>query len=606
MSDNRPRPPVLEPGTFRAADGSVRRFSDYRPSANDRPAHSSSATLYTVIEQFHRDLDRLSRQLFESTGSDPDTVRMAESSDRDLRLRFNRDPQPQNDTLPDSSAIASHNIPSSLPPLRSRARAPIINAASRSSRYRSVNRGLERLHSQLDDMNRNFRDNNSDLRALLDYNPTSPRTTSPVPPIIYPLDMPDETRQTKRRKLDADKLASGFKGFQYGQYGQVEPGQLDMEIVSCDGGLYSDEHSYPPENILKNDASVYCTKGNRCNIILRHQAGTVFSLSELVIKAPGTRFSCPYVSAASPFTTSLLTDAPRVREGLVFVSMDSNDILTRTAQYQIQYLPPRNPRRSTVVFRHDEDGVVSRHQSRGVRAYAYFGGPDEDDDYQEEQDYPTAQIPRIHCLPTPFTVTTDYSEVESEDDPTARPRPPPPNPNRIGQLPFESDDDSDDTMAMYTRGGGGGIPPPWPEAMVDNSMEFLHGTTRALNVRGRDRLHRRQLQQRRAAALRAAEMDIGELPGTTTTSAGGMTLEEAQEQSQLATQEAVRAVGGELLAPLAHFSMENKRNRCHVKFDPPVTGRYVLLKMWSPVLDPVNKNIDIQTVVVKGVCGAEV
>lgn len=105
----------------------------------------------------------------------------------------------------------------------------------------------------------------------------------------------EETRRIKRRKLDSDRITSSFKGFRYGRYGQVEPGQLELEIVSCDGGLYSDEPSYAAENILKNDATVYCTKGNRCNVVLRHQGATVFSLKELVIKAPGSDFSSPYV-----------------------------------------------------------------------------------------------------------------------------------------------------------------------------------------------------------------------------------------------------------------------------------------------------------------------
>lgn len=105
--------------------------------------------------------------------------------------------------------------------------------------------------------------------------------------------MAEENRRVKRRKLDSDRILSAFPAPRYGRYGQVEPGQLTMEIVSCDGGLFLDEKSHPPENILKNDASVYCTKGNRCNIILKHQGGTVFSLTELIIKAPGLDYSCP-------------------------------------------------------------------------------------------------------------------------------------------------------------------------------------------------------------------------------------------------------------------------------------------------------------------------
>lgn len=59
-----------------------------------------------------------------------------------------------------------------------------------------------------------------------------------------------------------------------------------MEIVSCDGGMFSNESSYAAENILRNDNSVYCTKGNRCNIVLRHQGSTAFTLQELIIKGP--------------------------------------------------------------------------------------------------------------------------------------------------------------------------------------------------------------------------------------------------------------------------------------------------------------------------------
>lgn len=77
-----------------------------------------------------------------------------------------------------------------------------------------------------------------------------------------------------------------------------------------------------------------------------------------------------------------------------------------------------------------------------------------------------------------------------------------------------------------------------------------------------------------------------------------MTLAEAAEASQLATQEAVRAVGGELLAPHAKFFIEKGKNRCTIKFDPPVSGRYILLKMYHP-----SDNIDIQGVFVKGFGG---
>lgn len=71
-------------------------------------------------------------------------------------------------------------------------------------------------------------------------------------------------------------------------------------MVSCDGGMFSNEFAYAVENILKNDSSVYCTKGNRCNIVLRHQGDTPFTLKELLIKGPTSmNYSHPYVFPTS-------------------------------------------------------------------------------------------------------------------------------------------------------------------------------------------------------------------------------------------------------------------------------------------------------------------
>ena len=131
---------------------------------------------------------------------------------------------------------------------------------------------------------------NAELRRLLDMtnhiNLMTPLLRSNMSPTNRPHDFPDDNVRSKRRKIDSHRLVPSFKGFRYGKYGQVEPGQLQMEIVSCDGGMFSNESSYSADNILKMDSSVYCTKGNRCNIVLRHQGATVFTLSELIIKAP--------------------------------------------------------------------------------------------------------------------------------------------------------------------------------------------------------------------------------------------------------------------------------------------------------------------------------
>jgi hypothetical protein len=167
---------------------------------------------------------------------------------------------------------------------------------------------LHELDHSIDDLD----EANSRLRALLDLtnNPLRPpHATSHDPSAVDPFsmrvsfspstyrpnDLPDDSnRRNKRRKLDAEKPSHNFKGFRYGKYGQLEPGQLQMEMVSCDGGMFSNRAAYSADNILKDDNSVYCTKGNRCNIILRHQGATAFTLQELVIKAPASmNFSHP-------------------------------------------------------------------------------------------------------------------------------------------------------------------------------------------------------------------------------------------------------------------------------------------------------------------------
>lgn len=231
------------------------------------------------------------------------------SSERDLRRRFNRDPPTSNSPLiepdlelPSISSISPSHTPS-LPPLRSLGSRRLTDqeiafrrferAAERAQRSNDAYQRRNRVSSQsnIDDLGR-LDDANSHLRALLDFTNNNPISPS-ISRAMSPTDYHDDGRRTKRRRLDSDKTAQIFKGFRYGKYGQSEPGQLTMELVSCDGGMYSNEPAYAAENILKNDSSVYCTKGNRCNIVLRHQGATTFSLEELVIKAPGSNFSSP-------------------------------------------------------------------------------------------------------------------------------------------------------------------------------------------------------------------------------------------------------------------------------------------------------------------------
>lgn len=149
--------------------------------------------------------------------------------------------------------------------------------------------------STFEDLEDDLDDANSQLRALLDY--TNATIMTPLSPSSNPQSAQQEhaedSRRVKRRKLDSEKTEPYRRAFRYGKFGQVEPGQLKMEIESCDGGIYADERINPPDNILENDSSVYCTKRNRCNIVLRHKGAEVFTVKEIVIRAPAHGFSSP-------------------------------------------------------------------------------------------------------------------------------------------------------------------------------------------------------------------------------------------------------------------------------------------------------------------------
>lgn len=279
---------------------------------------------------------------------------------------------------------------------------------------------------------------------------------------------------------------------------------------------------------------------------------------------------------------------------MVFVAMESDELLTRTAQYQIQYQPSRAHRRATVIIRHERQGSsVARIQARTLQAYSYGGDHDDDDDDDDEEDYRTAQIPpEFTASRPPFNITTECSDDEADLDEsdlgeldysgiisagtrgTRYSDMMPPGrrtPYHIGALPFENDssDDGADVWGPPSRN-------EWP-TLDEVTAIRRHYPASSSRPRGSDRSGR----------------------------GGGMTLEEAREASQIATQEAVRAVGGQLMAPLAHFFIEKDKNRCTIRFDPPVSGRFILLKMWSPHHDVHDgpKNIDIQAVIAKGFAG---
>lgn len=253
-------------------------------------------------------------RLFRDSSAQADSSRDMSSNQpsRDLQRRFSREPPPRRSEVQLPSFASLPNSAPSLPPLRTfnnRRSSNILSSPSGSSghprprpernlsRYRPPEQQRLSNPTSFEDLEYNLDDANSQLRALLEY--TSTTITSPLSPPSNSHtpqhEQADDGRRVKRRKLDSERSGSSFKGFRYGRFGQIEPGQLKMEIDSCDGGVYADDASNPPENILMNNDSVYCSKKDSCNIVLRHQGATVFTLTELVIRAPGPKFSRPWV-----------------------------------------------------------------------------------------------------------------------------------------------------------------------------------------------------------------------------------------------------------------------------------------------------------------------
>ena len=130
--------------------------------------------------------------------------------------------------------------------------------------------------------------------------PSLPRRTSVDMNLAEYSGEAEVNRRRKRPKLGDEFSTIRSRGFRYDWKGRAAPGRLKMEIHECNGGLHSgaaaqDCGRYKQENILVNDQSVYCTEANKCNIIMRHGEEACFSVTKLVIKAPGSLFTAPYV-----------------------------------------------------------------------------------------------------------------------------------------------------------------------------------------------------------------------------------------------------------------------------------------------------------------------
>ncbi|KAF7596288.1 hypothetical protein BBP40_002432 [Aspergillus hancockii] len=379
------------------------------------------------------------------------------------------------------------------------------------------------------------------------------------PHLEMPIDMShgdDGDRwRVKRRKLDSDDNREGLQSFRYGQYGQVVSGALMMELASCDGGTYEPQgESSWPDNILRNDSSVYCTKSDRCNLVLKHRGETPFCLKKIVIKAPKSDYDTP------------------IQEGMVFVSMTSDELLARTAQYQIQCTSRWNRRHRRSGMQPSQEYLNSyRHPLQSLTGRN--SQSESDTDISDPNGLNAGNIPE----PMPdFRITTEYDERSENDNHDDQE-----HGNNIPSLVdierIQMDPIDDDFLCSESD-----------ESDSDDETSELS----TYNRRRRELLRRVTSMRRQYVLERNGQPRRHPIPSTIQpmhfAPSGPHTGSDAQTPNQ------------EFLQPHARFYIERTKSMVSIKFDPPPSGRYILIKLWSPHS---GSNIDIQSIIAHGYAG---
>ena len=229
--------------------------------------------------------------------------------------------------------------------------------------------------------------------------------------------------RAKRRKLDDGTYEDESKAITYGWNGQVVPGQLKLDIVSCDGGEYQDpraELNSFPQNVLKDDGLVYCTKSNKCNMLLKHSSGMPFTLTKMIIKAPRSGYDAP------------------LQEGMIFVALDDQDLAEKTARYEINYSPKSSlrHRQRLMAMRLDyEERMMARSPLRSIDRSRYLRDPRQPPPawHRYEGNDPVLDS---NVIPG-FTVTTD-DPSDDEHTPTERHSSLPPWHDADPEYPYRS------------------------------------------------------------------------------------------------------------------------------------------------------------------------
>ncbi|KAI9040260.1 uncharacterized protein KD926_008461 [Aspergillus affinis] len=381
-----------------------------------------------------------------------------------------------------------------------------------------------------------------------------------MPPVIpQPLgeeeeeddDLMDRWR-VKRRKLDSDDNREGPQRFRYGHYGQVVPGALNMEMESCDGGLFEPEGELAsPMNVLHNDSSFYSTKSDRCNIILKHRGESPFSLKRIVIKAPKNGYDGPL----------------RMQEGMVFVAMGSEELVAQATDYQYHHTHRRQRRYRRSGMQPSQEYLNSYRAPLRTLQRAGLSGRESN---SESGPNPTHADGRPRPI-SDFRVTMDYDERSERSD--------------CGELDFGGPTPSSvadiDWLAVDNE---------IEEDPISSDSDFSDSD---LEIGDLSSVHqrRRELQRQVRVMRRQYAIEEGRLPRRPPAPS---TYHPSSSSGPAQTPEP-----GPFMAH-ACFSIERTKNVVNIKFDPPPSGRYILVQLWCPHGDT---SIDIQNIAAYGFAG---
>ncbi|KAK3717294.1 hypothetical protein LTR37_006003 [Vermiconidia calcicola] len=402
----------------------------------------------------------------------------------------------------------------------------------------------------------------------------------------------DESRRRrhKSRRLDTSPPPKPRKPIKYGYYGQVEPGRLQLELVSCDGGEHRDQrnptYSLGPENLLRHDKSVYCSERPSSTIILRHADDTPFSLEKLHLVGPEHGFTAP------------------VRSGLVMVAMTMSDLQKHIdppphARIQGVHSPPYrrpaqrsiqpSPERLTLAdaLRDPELNAASDSiaRERGRAADVVHDLTPGGTHYRNDFGFGRTD-PEAHCeIPTPADIANDASLAEDDID-------------RPVTLLSDEEPGPEDTSS---------------QEVLDYRLQRLRLMRRRYELQSFER-------DDRWSGLSRMPPDVAERDRTSAWNLGRLDAlmarshvydstspelegeegpaEPSMPSNSVADRKGVEQSFEDDKVMTARFNIRRGKHKVALKFEPPVSGRFIMLKVWAG-----KSNVDVQSVIAMGYGG---